>query len=146
MSLPDPVPGTVIRYEFLWSHERNAGRVDAIKSRPCAIVVAVPKGVDGSVQTVVAPITHTPPDDPDASIEIPAQTCRALGLDDGRHWVRIDELNSFIWPGLDLRPIPGGSGEYVYGLMPRDLFERVRTGILDRQTARKGRLVPRSSK
>ncbi len=146
MSIPDPVPGTVIRYEFLWSHERASGKVDATKSRPCAVVVAVPLAENGVLRTVVAPITHSPPDDPATSIEIPAHVCRKLGLDDGCHWIRIDELNSFAWPGLDLRPIPGKQGEYAYGLLPRDLFERIRQGVLDLQMQRKGKMIPRSSK
>lgn len=41
MSLPDPKPGLVIRYGFLWSDERAGGAVEAAKDRPCAIVVAV---------------------------------------------------------------------------------------------------------
>lgn len=145
MSIPDPVPGAVIRYEFLWSHERSAGKLDAAKSRPCAVVLAIPKGQSGALQTVVAPITHSPPDEPEASIEISAAVCRSLGFDDGRHWIRIDEMNSFAWPGIDLRPIPGKSGEYVYGMLPRKLFEQIRQGILDRQKSRKGTIAPRSS-
>lgn len=145
MSIPDPVPGTVIRYEFLWSHERAIGKVDGTKSRPCAVVLAIPRGESGALQTVVAPITHSPPDEPDASIEISTALCRTLGLDDGRHWIRTDELNSFAWPGIDLRPIPGKPGEYVYGMLPRKLFEQVRQSILDRQKSRKGAMVPRSS-
>jgi len=145
VTIPDPVPGTVIRYEFLWSRERAARKVDAEKSRPCAVVLAIPRGESGALQTVVAPITHSPPSDPNASIEISATVCRSLGLDEGRHWIRIDELNSFAWPGIDLRPIPGKPGEYVYGMLPRKLFEQVRQGILDRQKSRKGSMVPRSS-
>lgn len=145
MTIPTPVPGTVLRYEFLWSRERASGRLDAAKSRPCAVVLAVPRGENGALQTVVAPITHAPPDEPEASIEIPATVCRALGLDDSRHWIRIDELNSFAWPGIDLRPIPGKPEEYVYGMLPRKLFEQVRRGILDRQKSQRGKIVPRSS-
>lgn len=145
MSIPDPVPGTVIRYEFLWSRERAIGKLDAAKSRPCAVVLAIPKGENGALQTVVAPITHSPPDEPEASIEISPAVCRSLGLDDGRHWIRIDELNSFAWPGIDLRPIPGKPGEYVYGMLPRKLFEQIREGILDRQKTRKGTIVSRSA-
>lgn len=144
MSIPDPVPGAVIRYEFLWSHEQRTGKLDASKGRPCAVVVAIPRAESGAVQTVVAPITHTPPDEPDASIEISAAVCRSLGLDDGRHWIRIDELNSFAWPGIDLRHIPGKPGAYMYGMLPKTLFEQIRRGVLERQKSRKGMIIPRS--
>ena len=144
MTIPDPVPGTVIRYEFLWSQERATGKLDAEKSRPCAVVLAIPRGENGALQTVVAPITHSPPVEPEASIEISANVCRSLGLDDGRHWIRIDELNSFAWPGIDLRPIPGKPGTYVYGMLPKKVFEQIRQAILDRQKSRKGTMVPRT--
>ena len=143
MSLPVPKPGLVIRYAFLWSTERAVGAVEAAKDRPCAIVIAARRTADGDIQTVVAPITHRPPQDPTASLEIPPQICQRLGLDGARHWLRFDELNSFAWPGYDLRPIPGQSGRYDYGMLPQGLFQQLREGILARQKARAGRIVAR---
>jgi hypothetical protein len=143
MSLPIPKPGLVIRYSFLWSSEQATGATEGAKDRPCAIVVAARRDPKGDVQTIVAPITHRPPEDPGASIEIPAATCRHLGLDSGRHWLRLDELNRFAWPGFDLRPIPGRPGEYSYGMLPPDLFQRLREGILARQKAWAGQVIPR---
>jgi|SRR6185437_857787 len=143
MSLPVPKPGLVIRYSFLWSSERGEGATEGAKDRPCAIVVAVRRDPGGEIQTIVAPITHRPPEDPTASIEIPAATCRHLGLDSDRHWLRLDELNRFIWPGYDLRPISGRHGRYDYGVLPPGLFRQLRDGILARQKARAGRVVPR---
>lgn len=143
MSLPVPRPGLVIRYSFLWSSEQAAGAREGANDRPCAIVVAARRDPNGEIQTIVAPITHQPPDDPAASIEIPAATCRALGLDDGRHWLRIDELNRFAWPGFDLRPVPGQPRRYDYGMLPPGLFQRLRNGILARQKAKIGRIVSR---
>jgi len=136
MSLPAPRPGLVIRHTFLWSHERAAGADEAAKDRPCAIVVAARVGGVGAVTTIVAPITHRPPDDPQASIEIPPATCRELGFDAGRHWLRLDELNRFTWPGYDLRPIPGRTEDFAYVMLPPALFERLRQGILTLQRAR----------
>jgi hypothetical protein len=40
VSLPTPRVGLVIRYNFLWSHEKAAGKQEATKDRPAAIVVA----------------------------------------------------------------------------------------------------------
>lgn len=143
MSLPVPRPGLVIRYAFLWSHEAEAGAVEAAKDRPCAIVIATQFGPSGDVRTIVAPITHTPPDDPAASLEIPANVCRSLGLDDGRQWLRFDELNRFAWPGYDLRPVPGKPGTYSYGMLPEALFEKVRRSILRLREARRTNAIPR---
>ena len=133
----------VIRYGFLWSHEKDAGADEAAKDRACAIVVAAARRDSGDITVVVAPITHSPPDDPTASIEIPPAICRSLGLDGGRHRLRLDELNRFAWPGYDLRSIPGRPRKYVYGMLPRPLFEQLRKGILDRQKAKAPRVQGR---
>lgn len=143
MSFPSPRPGLVIRYSFLWSHEREAGAEDGAKDRPCAIVVAARRQADGDIVVIVAPITHAQPDDPGASIALPAPVARALGLDESPHWLRLDELNRFAWPGYDLRAIPGRPGEYAYGLLPRALFEHLRAAILDRQRSQAVRVQGR---
>jgi len=143
MSLPIPKPGLVIRYSFLWSNEEAEGATEGAKDRPCAIVVAVWRNSTGDIDTIVAPITHRPPEDAAASIEMPAATRKSLGLDSGRHWLRFDELNRFAWPGFDLRPIPAKPGRYDYGMLPAGLFQQLRDGILARQKARAGRIVSR---
>jgi hypothetical protein len=146
VSLPVPRPGLVIRYAFLWSNEKAVGAMEGGKDRPCAIIVAARSDANGDIQTIVAPITHRPPADPAASIEIPAATCRALGLDGGRHWLRLDELNRFAWPGFDLRPLSGQPGRYDYGMLPPGLFQQVREGILARQKAGVRRVVSRDER
>ncbi len=115
--------------------------MEGSKDRPCAIVVAAPKDEHGRIRTIVAPITHTAPVDPETSLEIPASVCRSLGLDGARHWLRFDELNSFLWPGYDLRPRP--DGHYDYGMLPRALFETFRGGILEAQRKKAGRIINR---
>lgn len=143
MTFPTPKPGLVIRYSFLWSHERDAGADEAAKDRPCAIVVAARRDADGEIIVIVAPVTHAPPEDSEASIAIPTSTCRDLGLDAGDPWLRLDELNRFVWPGYDLRTIPARRGEHAYGMLPKAVFERLREGILARQRARAGRVLGR---
>ena len=143
MTIPAAKPGLVIRYSFLWSHEKDAGAEEGAKDRPCAIVVAAPRRENGDIMVIVAPVTHAPPDDPSDSIEIPQAICRSLGLDGHRHWLRLDELNRFAWPGFDLRVIPGRPGQYAYGMLPRSLFEDLRKAILERQKARAPRIQGR---
>lgn len=143
MSLPSPRVGMVIRYAFLWSHEAAVGVIEGRKDRPAAIVVATRKEQTGEVWVIVAPITHAPPDDPTASIEMPRDVVTSLGLDGERQWIRLDELNRFVWPGFDLRPLPGRSGEFDYGMMPRYLYDRMKAGILERQKVRAVRTTPR---
>lgn len=124
MSLPDPVPGLVIRFRFLWKEEQTAGLVEGAKDRPCAIVLAQ-RHEDGAVRTVVVPVTHAVPVDPDESLEIPAGIARTLGLDDGRHFVRLDQVNAFVWPGFDLRPVPGAADGWSYGMIPPGVFREI---------------------
>lgn len=134
MKLPQPRPGLVIRYGFLWSPEAHRGATEASKDRPCAIIVSFQRYEEGDARVLVAPITHSPPADASASIPIPPAICRQLGLDSQAQWLRFDELNSFSWPGFDLRPIPGRD-TMEYGLLPEHLFQQLRTGILKRQRA-----------
>lgn len=143
MSLPVPTPGLIIRYGFLWSHERDGGAEEARKDRPCTIVIAAGRDARGEIRVILAPITHEPPVDAAAALEIPAAVCRRLGLDGRRQWLRFDELNRFVWPGFDLRPLPGRPGEYAYGTLPRDLFEALRKGIVERQRAGRGLIIVR---
>lgn len=143
MTFPVAKPGLVIRCSFLWSHEKDAGAEEGSKDRPCAIVVAAPRKDNGDIAVIVVPVTHARPDDPADSLEIPAAICRSLGLDGQGHWLRLDELNAFAWPGYDLRAIPGKAGEYAYGMLPKTLFEDLRTAILDRQKAKSQRVLRR---
>jgi hypothetical protein len=128
VAIPTPEPGLVISYSFLWSDEAAAGHVEGRKTRPCAIVlVLVPSDNAGGAPGVyVAPVTHSMPPDPEAAVEMPMAVKRHLGLDQQRSWVVLEELNAFVWPGYDLRPIPGEPGEYAYGLLPPRFFETLR--------------------
>jgi uncharacterized protein YifN (PemK superfamily) len=132
----------VIRYAFLWSHEARTGAIEAAKDRPCAIVVATRRSQSNALDVVVAPITHTPNDDKD-SLKIPRDIAQALKLDDEQHWVRLDEINVFSWPGYDLRPIPSRPGEYAYGLLPEPFFNTLRQALVDRRTAVKPKIQKR---
>lgn len=98
MSLPSPVPGLVIRYSYLWSHEAAAGREEGSKDRPCAVLFTVTTRVGKRVATVL-PVTHTPPSEPELAVEIPAATKARLGLDDARSWIVLTEANCFVWTG-----------------------------------------------
>jgi hypothetical protein len=84
VSYPAPFPGSVIRYSFLWSAEAKAGAIEGRKNRRCAIVVAVPAVDTGDMRGVVVPVTHSAPQDPAASIEVPHAVRVALGLGEAR--------------------------------------------------------------
>ncbi len=79
MPLPIPRPGLVIGYAYLWQAEQRQGQREGIKDRPCVIVLAV-ESKDDEIIVTVAPITHSPPRDEAAAIEIPAATKRQPDL------------------------------------------------------------------
>lgn len=143
MSLPAPHPGLVIRYAYLWKWEYEAGREEGSKDRPCAIMMAVTDD-EGESQVLVLPITHSPPHDTADAVEIPLVTKQRLGLDGERSWIMITEVNEFVWPGPDLRPVPGGDGSIAYGVLPPRLFEVVRNLFLARSERSKTARVPRT--
>ena len=144
MSFPTPVPGLVIRYSYLWRREYEQGREEGSKDRPCAVVMSIiTEG--GEREILVLPVTHSPPSDPAGAVEIPPQTKNRLGLDFERSWIGISEANEFIWPGPDLRSIPGRDESTIaYGVLPPRLFEHVRDQFLERDQHEKSARVKRT--
>jgi hypothetical protein len=144
VSWPDPRPGLVIRYSYLWQREQAAGREEGVKDRPCAIVVAV-DNPDGEKTVYVLPVTHSPPTDPQDAVELPQATKARLGLDSERSWIVVSEGNSFVWPGPDLR-FPRGEGpeSAAYGMLPPALFNIVKQRFLARVQARQAGVVGRT--
>ena len=69
MPLPEPVPGLVIRYSYLWAHEHERGQEEGVKDRPCAIIL-VTTDEEGEKLVTVLPVTHAPASDPALAVEI----------------------------------------------------------------------------
>lgn len=143
MSFPQPEPGLVISYAYLWRHEHNRGQEEGRKDRPCVIVLAVEKPEGDAVRVTVAAVTHTPPQADTIALEMPPKVKQHLGLDDARSWIVLDEVNQFDWPGFDLRPVPGRGDKYVYGFIPPKLYETARTKLLEASVERKLQLIQR---
>lgn len=144
MSLPNPEPGLVICYSYLWHEEHERGGEEGMKDRPCAIVLTVQDDEGDTIVTVV-PVTHTPPQRPDEAIEIPFSTKQRLGLDAERSWVIVSEVNRFVWPGPDLRPISRGQHDrFDYGMLPPRLFQQIQEQLLSHASAQKLQRVSRT--
>ncbi len=144
MRLPKPTPGLVLRYAFLWRTEFEAGQDEGRKDRPCTVVVAAP-ALAGETRVYVLPVTHTPPSDPSLAIEIPVRVNQHLGLDDERSWIVLDEIIDFLWPGYDLRPIPGSKPERMEcGVLPPRFFDQVREAFVALARARRLKPTPRA--
>jgi hypothetical protein len=144
VSFPEPYAGLVIRYSYLWKQEFDAGREEGVKDRPCAIVMAL-VDEDGDKEVLVLPITHSPPANPADAIEIPTLTKSRLALDGERSWIMITEANEFVWPGPDLRPVPGrDTSTIAYGPLPPRFFAHVRDKFLERDLREKSGRVRRT--
>lgn len=155
MALPEPKPGLVIRYDYLWSREVAAG-IDQGKDRPACLVAASDSTAKPRF-VVILPITHSAPPgaeapiflDPaalpapgfsfwrpapsgdTAGIEIPPRVRQALGLDDEPCWVIVSEHNIDEWPNSGLRSLPGRPGVFGYGFVPPRLFAQIKEKFLE---------------
>lgn len=144
MAFPQPEPGLVIRYSYLWREQAERGQEEGEKDRPCAVLLAT-RTEDGEIVVIALPITHTPPQHSELAVEIPLLTKQRLGLDDDRSWIIISEANRFVWPGPDLRPrTPGDSSSVSYGLLPAKLYEEVRAKFVRALELRRSKTVKRT--
>ena len=132
MAGPAPGIGLVIRHAYLWWDEARAGREEGRKDRPC-VIVHLRVNEYQELETYICPVTHTPPEVPEKAMEIPKATKARLGLDGERSWIITTDVNRFIWPGPDLRPVPGGG--FSFGLLPaamtRDLVAQIKAKAND---------------
>jgi hypothetical protein len=144
LSWPEPKPGLVIRYAYLWDREAKLGRDEGVKDRPCAVVVAL-KRENGETVVYALPITHTVPRTEADGLELPASTKSRLGLDNERAWIVVTEANIFEWPGPDLRFAPGGGQATIaYGLLPARILREVQRRFAEVLKARRAGLVRRT--
>lgn len=141
MAFPEPEPGLVVRYDYLWTHEAAADR-DQGKDRPTCIIAAT----DSLVQpryVVLLPMTHTPPTGDTVGIEIPMKVKHALELDDTPSWVVVSEHNIDEWPNSGLAPVPGKQGVFAYGFIPPGLFKQIKAEFLVLARRKKTKAVRR---
>lgn len=140
VALTRPIPGLIVRYSYLWYQDHLEGHEDGEKDRPCAIVASVRVDAEGETRVLVLPITHSPQAPSRYAVEIPAVTKRRLGLDDEPSWVLLTQWNEFVWPGPDLRRLPG-KGEVAYGVLPPGLFASIREKFLAAVSAGRAKRV-----
>lgn len=129
MRLPEPEPGLVIRYDYLWNREAQTGRKTG-KERPACLVATFDSESEPRF-VVILPITHSPPRGTTKGVEIPVKVCERLGLDDARSWVIVSEFNVDDWPNAGLAEIPGKGGRFAYGFLPPGLFASVKAKFLE---------------
>jgi hypothetical protein len=129
LALPEPKPGLVVRYDYLWAREAAAGRLLS-KDRPACLVAASDFTASPRF-VVILPITHSVPQGETVGIEIPVRVRRALRLDDAPAWIIISEHNVDSWPNSGLCSIPGRPRTFAYGFIPPRLFMQIKTRFLE---------------
>lgn len=88
-----PQKGDVWQYEYLWHREHEAGKENARKSRPTALVTTY-VGKDGRTNLFWIPITTKEPAKDRLALEVPQIERKRAGLaSDLRLWVIADEYN-----------------------------------------------------
>lgn len=141
MAIPEPKPGLVLRYDYVWTHEAAIGQ-DQGKTRPTCLVAATDTLVRPRY-VLLLPITRTPPSGDTIGIEIPAKVKRTIGLGDAPSWVIVSEHNIDEWPNGGLSPVPGRRGEFSYGFIPPALFAQIKARFLELTRAKKSGAVRR---
>jgi hypothetical protein len=140
-----PPRGAVIRYAYLWADEEARGREEGRKDRPALVLALSVRDVDGSVEVLVLAITRTPPADPAAAVPFPSDLKRRIGLDDAPSWIVTTEANAFVWPGPDIRPVPGRKpATAIYGHVPQGLLKQVAVSYLANRKMQRSRKITRS--
>jgi hypothetical protein len=144
MALPTPAPGLVISYAYLWRDQAAAGAAEGRKNRPCAVVLTL-VDEEGDTVVYVAAITHSPPEGDDSAVALPPAVKRRLGLDAEASWIITRELNRFVWPGYDLRPISRDKPDvFAWGFLPVEILEAVKRAVAAHQRAGRLKAVDRA--
>jgi len=130
MPLPEPEPGLVFRYDYLWGRVAREGR-ETSKDRPACVAVATDSNIDPRL-VIILPITHSKPSGRDAGVEIPLRVRRYLGLDDEPCWVIVTNANVDDWPNPGIAALPGKPKVFAYGYLPASLFEKIKAEFLRR--------------
>ena len=140
-----PTPGSVIHYGYLWADESARGQEEGKKDRPAVVLTISVKQEGARIELLVVAVTHTPPRSPSDAVPLPQDVKRQIGLDEAPSWIVTTEANAFVWPGPDIRPIPGRTpSTVIYGRVPIGLLRRVARSYLENRAKQKSRFVPRS--
>lgn len=145
MPLPEPKPGLVIQYSYLWHSESKEGHESGVKDRPCVILSAFLRK-NGKLRVVVIPVTTSKPTDAKFSaVEVPDGTKKRLGLRNDPMWFVCDDANEFDWAGPDLAMIPGRKPKRCdYGFLGQPLFDAIKNKFLFIAEGKKLKVAHRS--
>ena len=146
MRLNPPQRGSVIRYSYLWADERASGRDEGRKDRPALVLSLSVRAERAETECLVLAITHGAPLDPSGGVPLPMPVKRQLGLDHIASWIITTEANAFVWPGPDIRRVPGREPlTVVHGQVPRSVLVDAAVSFLRNRAGQRSRIVARPS-
>jgi hypothetical protein len=126
--LPEPEPGLIFRYDYLWDREARAGR-NTSKERPACLAITTDTSEEPRI-VIILPITHSKPSGGAVGVEIPENIRRVLHLDDERCWIIVSEANVDEWPNAGIATVPGRAPSLSYGYLPPDFYAAVKKKML----------------
>ena len=140
-----PERGAVIRYAYLWAGEEARGREEARKDRPALVLALSVRSDAGQTEVLVLAITHNAPENSMDGVILPPEVKRRLKLDQAASWIVTTEANAFVWPGPDIRPIPGRKPPgVVYGRIPESLLQQAARSFLANRRRQRAKMVFRT--
>jgi hypothetical protein len=129
----------------IFGQTNKRGREEGSKDRPALVLALSVVRDNGQLRVLVLAITHVEPKRVSDAIALPLDAKRDLGLDDVPSWIVTTEANSFIWPGPDIRPVPGRTPfSPFYGRVPAALLIEVARSYLANRNRQRARIVGRS--
>src|SRR5258708_4753556 len=102
--IPEPIPGLIFRYGYLWLEEYRKGRTDPSKDRPVCIIARVAQHADHSLKiaddvtvepgdVIILPITTKPPGTGQIAVELTVDEKRLCRLNpDFPSWLIVSEF------------------------------------------------------
>lgn len=145
MKLGPPPRGSVLRYAYLWADEQNRGKEEGRKDRPVLVLALSATERQGTTQVLVLAITHSAPKVPTDAVTLPRPVRNRLGLGEQDSWIVTTEANAFVWPGPDIRPVPGKRpATTIYGRVPDGVLQEAARSFLDNRARQRARFVKRT--
>src|SRR5258708_11373746 len=117
--IPDPRPGLIFRYGYVWVRDFKKNPEFVGEDRPACIVMKVSEDQEDSLQAIggsviepgdviILPITTSPPRPGDTVIELSPDEKRICRVDPARRsWLVVSEFNADIWPNADMSLVQG---------------------------------------
>ena len=145
MKLAPPQRGAVLRYAYLWADEQRRGKEEGRKDRPVLVMAVSVVEREGSTQLLVLAITHSRPKSPTDAVALPRRVRNRLGLGEQDSWIVTTEANAFVWPGPDIRPVPGRKPPTViYGHVPDGVLQEAARSFLGNRARQRAQFVKRT--